>query len=110
MTDSMPKVRPSSGTMGTINLPMLGSLSKARSMPPTKAVVVETARPFDPPIHSLKKSSLGATKVEGGNRRVRADSRQANRGATSSTAGAGSLSHPGDRSLRFSRLQQEWES
>lgn len=44
---SMPKVRASSGTMGTMSFPMVGCLrSLARIR--TKAMVVEMARPPEP--------------------------------------------------------------
>ena len=43
----MPKVRASSGTIGTISLPISGSRSILRSII-TKAMVVETSRPSLP--------------------------------------------------------------
>ena len=46
-SDSMPKVRASSGTIGTTSFPISGSFSILRSMP-TKAMVVETSRPSLP--------------------------------------------------------------
>ena len=61
ITDSRPNVRPSSGTIGTISLPISGSFSRCRSML-TNPIVVETARPFDPAVHSANDSSSGALK------------------------------------------------
>ena len=59
IADSRPKVRPSSGTIGTISLPISGSFIRCRRML-TKPIVVETARPFDPAVHSPNESSVGA--------------------------------------------------
>src|SRR5216110_1927717 len=56
----MPKVRASSGTIGTMSLPISWSLSILRSMP-TKAMVVETSLPSLPSRNSLKSSSWSAT-------------------------------------------------
>ena len=64
MIDSIPNVRPSSGMMGTISLPICGSFSRWRSMP-TNAMVVETPRPFEPASDSEKYSSGGALKSVG---------------------------------------------
>ena len=58
--DSMPNVRASSGTMGTMSLPISGSLSIFRSIP-TNAIVVETSLPSLPSRNSLKSSSWSAT-------------------------------------------------
>src|SRR6266581_1754108 len=55
----MPKVRASSGTMGTMSLPISGSLSILRSMP-TNAMVVDTSLPSLPSRNSLKRSSCCA--------------------------------------------------
>ncbi len=52
----MPKVRASSGTIGTISLPNALSRSSLVSMR-TNAIVVETARPSEPSRNSANDSS-----------------------------------------------------
>ena len=59
IADSSPNVRPSSGTIGTISFPIPGSFIRCRRML-TNPIVVETARPFDPAVHSRNDSSFGA--------------------------------------------------
>ncbi len=54
----MPNVRASSGTIGTINLPMSGSRSSLLRMR-TNAIVVETSRSPVPSWNSLNRSSPG---------------------------------------------------
>jgi hypothetical protein len=54
----MPKVRASSGTMGTTSLPMAGSFTSFASRR-TKAMVVETSRPSVPLANSANTSSSG---------------------------------------------------
>jgi hypothetical protein len=51
IADSSPNVRPSSGTIGTMYFPISASFISARSML-TNPIVVDTARPRDPLIHS----------------------------------------------------------
>ena len=58
-SDSMPKVRASSGMIGTTYLPMLWSFSSSVSTR-TKAMVVETSLPCDPPSDSANSSTGGA--------------------------------------------------
>ena len=62
MIDSMPKVRPSSGMMGTISLPIFGSFISCRNML-TKPMVVETARPSSRPATPRIRVSGGALKL-----------------------------------------------
>ena len=69
ITDSKPKVRPSSGMMGTMSLPISGFFNMPFSML-TKPMVVEMARAPEPASQVLKNSSVGATKVLGGTSRV----------------------------------------
>ena len=57
--DSMPKVRASSGMMGTISLPSSGDFS-SDLMTATKAEVVDASRPREPSSASLNISSAGA--------------------------------------------------
>ncbi len=57
---SMPKVRASSGTIGTMCLPMFLSLTRAVSMR-TSAMVVEISRSAVPSSSALKASSGGTT-------------------------------------------------
>ena len=60
---SMPKVRDSSGTMGTMLRPMFLSLTSVVSMR-TKAIVVEFSRPSAVASRSgLKLSSFGASRL-----------------------------------------------
>ena len=56
----MPKVRASSGMIGTINLPISGSRSSLASMR-TKTMVVETSRPAPEPVISESVPDLPLT-------------------------------------------------
>src|SRR5713101_2431552 len=58
-SDSMPKVRASSGTMGTTNFPISGSRIILRNIL-TKTMVVETSRPSLPSRNSRNSSSFSA--------------------------------------------------
>src|SRR5436190_23349931 len=60
--DSIPKVRASSGTIGTRSLVSSFSLSRPLRIP-TKAAVVEAGRPPEPSVDSLK-DSIGGVAID----------------------------------------------
>src|ERR1017187_8934791 len=59
----------SSGTIGTTSLPISGFFSSARRIE-TNPMVVDTPRPPDPSVHSLKNFSSGTLTLFGGTDRV----------------------------------------